>query len=670
MNKNSHISFVFILSASLLFLSMPGCSGGGSAGTSGECSSNDSCDEGMVCVYSECRQICLINTDCENGFHCEEGLCVGEAAICGNGIVERGETCDNNCPMSCSDGNACTQDIMSGSMDSCDVFCLYPSVEACIGGDGCCPAMCIFVNDSDCSDSCGDNIVDDDETCDANCPTAADCVDTNACTADAILGSAANCSAQCINTDISACVSDDGCCPSGCDATTDNDCGGVCGNDEVEGSEICDGDCPTLSDCSDGVACTTDGLTGSSSTCNAECVYSTILDCIHGDGCCPRICDNSTDNDCSASCGNLTVEGNETCDGNCPTSCDDYEVCTSDELIGSSSSCSAECINTDIVTCIGGDGCCPSYCNATNDVDCAATCGNNIVESGETCDGNCPTSCSGGSGCITYVLSGSACTRECVSSSITNCINSDGCCPSGCNTASYNLDNDCSPVCGNGLTESGEACDASCPTSCNDGNSCTSDTLLGAPCNKYCSYLAVTSCTSNDGCAKSGCDITNDNDWCPSCSLDSNGISCPTNCVYPAPSLCGVCAGCSTSTSSTTNPYTLRYGFCLLFDRKPDTSGYTYWLGGLNGGTKRWAVLHALLESPEFSSHNGLSPTISAMSERQYIAFFYTFFFNKTATTADIDWWDQSSANKTAVTQHLATSSEFQTKHPPLYGLP
>jgi cysteine-rich repeat protein len=36
--------------------------------------------------------------------------------------------------------------------------------------------------------------------------------------------------------------------------------------------------------------------------------------------------------------------------------------------------------------CTAGDGCCPSGCNATNDSDCAAVCGNGVVEPGEICD--------------------------------------------------------------------------------------------------------------------------------------------------------------------------------------------------------------------------------------------------------------------------------------------
>jgi len=39
-----------------------------------------------------------------------------------------------------------------------------------------------------------------------------------------------------------------------------------------------------------------------------------------------------------------------------------------------------------ITSCINNDNCCPSGCNANNDNDCAAQCGNDVVEPGEGCE--------------------------------------------------------------------------------------------------------------------------------------------------------------------------------------------------------------------------------------------------------------------------------------------
>ena len=37
--------------------------------------------------------------------------------VCGNGVLEEGELCDGDCPLSCSDNNACTTDSLIGAPD-------------------------------------------------------------------------------------------------------------------------------------------------------------------------------------------------------------------------------------------------------------------------------------------------------------------------------------------------------------------------------------------------------------------------------------------------------------------------------------------------------------------------------------------------------------------------
>ena len=45
--------------------------------------------------------------------------------------------------------------------------------------------------------------------------------------------------------------------------------------------------------------------------------------------------------------------------------------------------CRAACVDDQLQTaCVSGDGCCPAGCNAANDKDCVAKCGNDAVESG------------------------------------------------------------------------------------------------------------------------------------------------------------------------------------------------------------------------------------------------------------------------------------------------
>ena len=82
--------------------------------------------------------------------------------------------------------------------------------------------------------SCGDGYVEAGETCDpgradscpATCPPS-----TIECFQSLVVGDPTVCQAQCVQQMISACANDDACCPTGCDATTDNDCEGAGGGD-------------------------------------------------------------------------------------------------------------------------------------------------------------------------------------------------------------------------------------------------------------------------------------------------------------------------------------------------------------------------------------------------------------------------------------------------------
>ncbi len=278
-------------------------------------------------------------------------------AVCGNGVVEEGEDCDDES-------------------------------EDCVD--------CMFL--------CGNGALDDGETCDTGitegpgaCPSA--CDDADACTTNVLQGS--DCSAECVFDAITACADDDGCCAPGCNANNDNDCASVCDNGVVEPGETCDQNCPS---CDDGNACTADLATGSAATCDLTCSNTPITSCVDDDGCCPMGCDQTTDNDCSATCGDMVVDANETCDGNCPTNCDDGDVCTNNTLTGSPAQCNVVCQDTPL-GCLANttDGCCPAGCNANTDGDCSSTCGNGVLEPGEDCDAGpngsptCSTSCTSAS---------------------------------------------------------------------------------------------------------------------------------------------------------------------------------------------------------------------------------------------------------------------------------
>jgi hypothetical protein len=391
-------------------------------------------------------------------------------AICGNGVLEPGETCDTMigagkegaCPSTCSKpADQCLTARLMGSLDDCSARCAVEPVTRCDSvSDGCCPAGCTATTDADCTRSCGNGVVDSGETCDTaiapglpgGCPLA--CHDTVACTTDRLL-SAGTCQARCAFVPVMNFSVDDGCCPPGGNNLLDSDCPAVCGNGIVETpGETCDKGlppgmpggcaavCPALPP-----GCSRFTLRGTADNCTTSCVLETIGTCANNDGCCPAGCTRENDNDCPAVCGNAVVEAGETCDiglsagrpGACPVFCDDGNACTTDISLGRRIDCTRTCRFDPITTCRDGDRCCPTGCTRETDSDCQPTCNNKVVEAGEFCDppGTCPTRCpDDGDPCTSEVLTGDAnsCQAHCESIPIAACsgADSDLCCPTGC----------------------------------------------------------------------------------------------------------------------------------------------------------------------------------------------------------------------------------------------
>lgn len=274
--------------------------------------------------------------------------------------------------------------------------------------------------------------------------------------------------------------------------------------------------------------------------------------------------DDFCNRDCTNACGDGVVNAVETCDvaiesgdGSCPTGCDDANACTTDVLDGVD--CAATCLNAPITACVSGDGCCAAGCTSLDDDDCASECGNGALEAGELCeDGTdvpCPTDCDDGLACTTDLLVGAGtCEATCMNVGITACsATSDGCCAPGCNAAN---DADCSASCGNGVLEAGELCEngsaTPCPTSCNDGNACTTDALRGsaASCNAQCGFTPITMCrATSDGCCAPGCNATNDGDCAPVCGnrVVEAGEQCDDGNMTPGDG----CEGCRTVVTPT-----------------------------------------------------------------------------------------------------------------------
>ena len=431
---------------------------------------------------------------------------------------------------------------------------------------------------------CGDGMVSGDETCDGGCPT--ECASTAPqCQTGQLRGSAEACTAECVYTDITACTSGDGCCPSGCTADNDDDCTAECGNGVLDPGENCDfgimggeGTCPVgPADCDDGNACTLNAVTGDVGMCTAQCVAEPIVVCVDDDGCCPGACDASNDNDCSPKIGQSC-----TADGDCPASmagsagfCQteaDYRWpggfcsagCMVDQDCATGEHCTGRVCMPDCTTnddCRAGYECYDFYGTGTNtcapapttgepsggacssDDDClgslfGAVCNDAPGLPGGYCMSGCQVDadCAAGTHCGTTSAGGQICVPDCA-------VNQD--CRAGYECFDWLGDfaNTCGPVAnGNGVV--GEACtvlqdcaggqdgfcistpdwfEGSCSETCSSTNAC--------PAGSHCAYIdpvsgqgaCVADCTSGADCRTNYSCIDADDDQTTECAPTGDG---------------------------------------------------------------------------------------------------------------------------------------------------
>jgi hypothetical protein len=295
---------------------------------------------------------------------------------------------------------------------------------------------------------------------------------------------------------------------------------------------------------------------GTAGADNGSAVCATALPSSSADGCCPAAANANTDADCSASCGNGVVEHGETCDppSACQPECKTTNACLVMTRLGDPSACNVKCEMTAIAQCKSGDGCCPTGCSYASDTDCSKSCGDGQVTAPETCEPTstsrpCPASCDDGKACTTDIATGSSaqCNVVCTNTPITAPLPSDGCCPAAGNALN---DNDCKPVCGNGVKEGSEICDgADCPTSCDDRDPCTDDKLEGtaAGCTAKCTHTAKGgSAATSDGCCPTGNTNLTDPDCKPVCgnNVKESGELCDGDCR----NTCDDANGCTVDT--------------------------------------------------------------------------------------------------------------------------
>jgi hypothetical protein len=342
------------------------------------------------CVDTTLQTAC-INGDgcCPAGGSCNATNDTDCTAVCNNGVVESGESCDPAsavpCPTDCPKIACQLRTLQNGG--TCTAACVNgATITECVNGDGCCPTggACNANNDSDCAQSCGNNVVEANEKCDplSTCPTVCPPPAGDRCQLRKLVAGG-TCQAECVDdTRQTACINGDGCCPSGCNANNDNDCAPACDNGAVEPGEFCDPLTSCPSTCRQ-VACQLFKVENPR-TCQARCVADTIQTACTGttsDGCCPSTCNANRshanfDVDCGAVCGNGILEPGETCDPqiNCGRGCATPRY-TCFENLGSAATCNLDC-NVPVLKCEQrNDNCCPfnssDGCTAGNDPDCA-----------------------------------------------------------------------------------------------------------------------------------------------------------------------------------------------------------------------------------------------------------------------------------------------------------
>jgi hypothetical protein len=363
-------------------------------GQAGACPVLADCNDQVACTAdtlsgSGCNTVCVHAPIVDASGETKDGCCPMGAnsttdadcpVVCGNDLVEAGETCDTGIP--------------AGQPGACPTLATCSDADACttdgIAAPGTCQAACTA--HAPITPCCGNGVVESGETCDVAipsggngaCPTT--CDDLDPCTEDEAAGAA--CTASCTHTPIAPC----------------------CGNGVVEdedGAETCDtaiaasqpGSCERIT-CIDGIDCTSDTpVKAGGNACKKICPHSAVNDpggVGVSDGCCPPQSRDGQDADCHCGDGDVDAVSFEQCDDANGTNTD---ACTSSCTLGSGERVGAPCDKDADCNALGagakcalpttfglGAGWVHGYCSKPNcDVRADDTDGDDVPQNVESC---------------------------------------------------------------------------------------------------------------------------------------------------------------------------------------------------------------------------------------------------------------------------------------------
>jgi hypothetical protein len=376
------------------------------------CTSSADCDDGNACTTDSC-----VNETCQNANHsnacaddgnpctndvCSNGSCTHPTKANGSACGSNSATdCDN--PDTCAggvcvsnyraNGTVCTDDGSSCTYDRCNATgqCAHPNkTNGTICDDG---------NAATAGDVCANGVCAGTST--AECVTAADCNDANACTTDSCSGG----SCQHVNNT--------GPCPDDGNECTNDTCGsGVCTHPNKAADTPCGSSTAGLCDNPD--TCNGGGVCLANHLANATACADDGNECTN-DSCNSGLCTHPAKaNSTPCNDGNVCTDSdscwNGACIGGAELTCDDSDACTID-------TCGPKGCRSALIVCPAGQSCVDGTCTAEsqhycNDGVCdgdedacncpgdcqtvAGLCGNGVCDAyaGEDCR-SCPVDCRG-----------------------------------------------------------------------------------------------------------------------------------------------------------------------------------------------------------------------------------------------------------------------------------